>query len=660
MATPIAGTARRFPWLRTALLLLLCAAFALRMVGLASWTTGIYHDEAYYGLDALAVLQGDLQLYFPANNGREPLFVYLVAAAISALGPSILALRLPAAMLSTAAVAAAFALGARLYGRRIGLATAALMALAPWPVVLGRVGFRAGSLALVLPLAVVATLRGLAVGDRRWLAFGGALAGLCLYTYTAARALPLLAALAWAGWLLRQGDRRAALRRIALWGGAAFLVALPLLARFALDPAGSLGRPGQVSVLSPGIHQGDLAGSLARNIGGTLGMVVWRGDFIPRHNLPGRPVLGLLGAGLWLLGLARMLRRRRTADGLVGAWLLTMSLPTLLAEKAPHFLRAAGLLPALLLPVGLGAEALAARVGRVRGGRAGPLAFTLLIGVVGAAELAATLRYIGRPDPDRYQAFEGPATELALAIAALPLDTRIGEKPARRVWLDRRLRDGWAALPYLVDTEALTLVDPYDPLFGTGPGVAFLMPFALEPEHLWSEHPPGLRFAFGDGPAARGDLEAEARTLFVRVDASPVEPVATPLARFANGLVLVSGSGRILPDAGNGEEALEVLTEWEAQAPLPEGLRVFTHVLDAAGEVRAAQDAAPGHAVLPPSAWRSGDRIADRRRLSVPEGYDPARHRLIVGVYVLPSVERVPRVDAAGSEPIDHVPLPVE
>lgn len=663
---------------------MVAAAFALRLVAIESLPPGLYRDEAYYGLDAAGVLSGDLRLYFPANNGREPLFVYWVAGFVAMLGRTPVAVRLAAVAAGALMVAATYAMTARLFGRRAALLAAALAAAAPWPVILGRVGFRAGTLPLVLALAVAATARGAqraGAPDRRWLAFGGALAGLSLYTYTAARLAPL-AVLVWIVWwaLSRRGGTggrfesrptRPIAGAAAVWAAAALLVASPLLATFAMDPEATLGRPGQVSIFAPEINGGDPAAALRRNVAGTLGMVFVRGDFIPRHNIPDRPIFGPLGGALWLFGAAVALRRRRPADGLVLVWTLVMALPTMLAENAPHFLRAAGMLPAVLIPPALGVDSLAGLAGRSRWRRA---SVALVAAALVAAELSATLAYgravaAGGPEAERLGfAFESAAARLAGEVNRdVGAGWQGGWSAADRsaappfVWLDRRLRDGWTAVPFLVDIDRaiaagrLKLNDPYDPVFTTGGGVAYLMPSDLELERVWESRVPRLRVAVAEGPPALGDLDAEPRTLFVRVGASPAAIDAAPLARFADGMVLAAAAVR---PAGEGP-AIEVTAEWSAERPSAPGTAAFFQVLEG-DRLLATSDAPPGgertaRDVFPPSLWRPGDRVVDRRVLALPVALDPRRHRVIAGLYARSGGERIPVVDGAGTAVRDHV-----
>ena len=68
------------------LLLVIAMATALRFWALGTIPPGLYHDEAFNGLDALGVLEGERPVFFEANNGREPLFIYLVALICSCPG----------------------------------------------------------------------------------------------------------------------------------------------------------------------------------------------------------------------------------------------------------------------------------------------------------------------------------------------------------------------------------------------------------------------------------------------------------------------------------------------------------------------------------------------------------------------------------------------
>ncbi|HIC92782.1 MAG TPA: hypothetical protein EYP09_00830, partial [Anaerolineae bacterium] len=130
---------RPFPAEWILLLAVTIVAAALRFYAIGRLPPGLYHDEAFNGLDALRVLEGERPIFFPANNGREPLFIYLVALSVAALGRSPGAIRIVAAVLGTLTVPAAHLMAKAMFDRRVGLATAAVTAITLWHVNLSRI-----------------------------------------------------------------------------------------------------------------------------------------------------------------------------------------------------------------------------------------------------------------------------------------------------------------------------------------------------------------------------------------------------------------------------------------------------------------------------------------------------------------------------------------
>ena len=189
----------------TILLAITVAAVLLRLHRIAEIPPGIFFDEGAHGVDAVQVLQGQHAVFFPDNSGREALIVYAIALAHSLLGPSILALRLPTALSSAAAVLVLFWTGYVLFGTDeqtgiprpwrgifIGGVGAALLAVSLNHVVLGRLAFRANFLIFLLPLCLALLWRGWR--QRNWLTItlAGLCAGILQYTYIPARLLPVL------------------------------------------------------------------------------------------------------------------------------------------------------------------------------------------------------------------------------------------------------------------------------------------------------------------------------------------------------------------------------------------------------------------------------------------------------------------------------------
>jgi 4-amino-4-deoxy-L-arabinose transferase-like glycosyltransferase len=145
--------------------------------------------------------------------------------------------RLPMAILTSLAVAVIYLLARRLWGRRVALMGAALLALDPFPVGLSAVLHVDALTASFMTLSLLALLIGLTEGGLfRWVALSGALAGLAVLTKAPAIFLVPFTALVLAASFLTQREKR--LGKALGLGGAFFLwLAVAALIFCALYPA---------------------------------------------------------------------------------------------------------------------------------------------------------------------------------------------------------------------------------------------------------------------------------------------------------------------------------------------------------------------------------------------------------------------------------------
>jgi 4-amino-4-deoxy-L-arabinose transferase-like glycosyltransferase len=623
------------------LLLAVGLAAALRFYRLGEWPPGPYRDEAYNALDALSVLRGQHALFFPANNGREPFYIYLVALSIALFGPTTLALRLPAAVVGALTTLPVWLLGRAWFGRAAGLLAAVLWAITLWPVHLGRIGLRAGLLAPLLALAF--WLGTCAYRERRaWLWFAAGLVyGLSFYTYLAARFTPLLLAL-FAVYLVATG------RRARLWDGGrvlwfaagAALAVGPLAVVLLGQPELLLGRAGQVSILSPAVSGGEPLRALLGNVGRALGLYLWRGDAILRHNAllgydavlrsdnpAGRPLFDLFMAGPFLVGLGWCVWRwRRPAAAFLLLWQLVMLGPTILAEDAPHFLRAAGILPGAVFFPAIGLSLL------WQWPRLPVLIRRAAVVLLLAGSLALTVRDYTRyaQQPDVAYLWESAAAELASAARATP--------PETAVYLDRRFVEGWPSVPFLLGDRAVTSFDAANPpAVITGPAVVFAWPY--DPlDALAAAVAAPARVAVEPGPLARGDLEPQPYALYTRYTIVPGATGEPAAANFGDRFYLAAATATTKPDT------LAIALEWEAAAsrpadePLPQ---LFIHVIGPEGML-AQHDGAIGRGLWPASGWRPLLRVAERHTLALPRPFNPATDSVTVGLYDPTSGQRLP------------------
>jgi len=639
-------------------------AALLRLYALDGAPPGLYHDQAYNGLDALGVLGGDTPLFFTSNNGREPLFIYWTALLVRMLGATPGALRLASAIPGILTIPALYALGRELFDRRVAALAATLAVSTVWTLNLSRVAFRA---VLFPPLAAVALLalwRG--YRDRRagLMVLAGALYGLLFYTYLAARfsvvGMGLYALLTlwreqkafwWRGWLL--------------WGGIALVVVAPL-AWTLLSQPDALERAGQVAIWNPAINGGDLWGTLLRHLGRTLRAFIDRGDTIPRHNVPGRPIFGpLITAAFWL-GLVGALwwRRRQPAVMLCLLWLGIMLLPTVLAEDAPHFLRASGCLPALFFVPAWGLDDLW-RWLEARGWRGWAPA---LIGVVllasGLADVTSYWRHW--KGETAYYSFESGATQMAVDInrflesgwrgkgLATPPDDVENEAV---VWLDAQLWRDWPSVRYLIgERERTTLVpalqDEWPMVADDAPLMVVLWPYGQHDAAL-GHLPAGRLITVRQGADERGDLESEARGLYSVATCESPQGIATNVGARWEQRITLSGYEWVEDGAG-----WTVTLYWQCDRAVDQGYNVFCHLL-ADGRVVGQHDGPAAMGIYGTERWRGGDHIADVHRIKG-ESLIERPDTLAVGLYDWRTMEHLECLDAPKESDATRLLLPLE
>ncbi len=692
-------------WL--SLLLVLGLAAALRLWALGGGPDPFDVDEGYTGVDALRVLHGHWTLYFAANNGAEPLYVYLAALSTALLGPSAWALRLPAALAGVGSVLATYLLSRALFrgaapagrdARALALIVALLQALSLWHLHLSRDASRVGLLPLLATLGfwllweALTPLPGAGkggsywraaplprVGEREdlphsraplprvgggaggggWLCFAGAGAcfGLALYTYLPARLLPLvlLALLAHLA-LSRRGWLRARWRGLVLAAAVAALVAAPLAAYYATHWSAFTFRVDMVSLTNPWVNGGDPGGLLWRNLQGTAGMFAVRGDADPQYNVAARPVFALPLAVLFALGLVVALRRwRQPAYWLCLVWLAIMLLPGVLSASSPHFARQAGIIPVVYVFPALGGWALWQWVRR-RWPQAPTWTFGLAAAlVVGGCGLAAVVDYFGRPPA------AGPS--LLTRLAGLPPAGEVYIAGSEETAMVGSYLAGGAAVRPLLRLPlpgAYPAAPPWRqaPRFTQGfhtlllPRDAADTLYLVQQDWWWltAEQLLWARYDLEPQPRPPGLEPFRVLRLVERPGAAPWTPL--PDVGWAIGARLV---GYSLPAQARPGELIGVTLRWRVTAPLPDDpghdYTFAVGLVDADGQEVADRDWL-GH---PTAGWRDGDELVSWFDLCLPTTLAPGPLRATVALYSRADFAKRPVLDAAGASLGDHL-----
>ncbi len=377
----------RLRYLFALLLVLLVGAF-FRFHLLHELPGGLFPDEAANGLDVLSMQRGDVQPFYERGNGREALFFYLLWGNVELFGKGPWQHHAVSAGVGLLAVLLCFAVTRRLLatpdgkptsrGTWVALLAAFLMAVSSWHVVLSRTAFRANLVPLLAGLAIYLFLRARQAETpraRAWfsVATGAAFAG-GLYTYISFRVMfPLLALVLFLELLgaLRRSELGAALRRWwkpFLFGLLSFAIVVAPIARYFYQHPGSFsGRSGQVSVFSPSLNGGHLAGTIGEVFQRSVLAYFTDGDLNWRHNVSGEPFLPNLaspffGGALVIVTLlaawyvfAPNRRRDWVRWALLAGWFWSMLLPVVAtAEGIPHGLRSIGTIPAVFMLAALG------------------------------------------------------------------------------------------------------------------------------------------------------------------------------------------------------------------------------------------------------------------------------------------------------------------
>lgn len=618
---------------------------ALRLYGLGALPYGLFHDEAWEGLDGLRVLDGAHPLYFPDNNGREPIFVYLLALTLRVFGRNPLGIRAAALVFGVLTLPATYFLGRAWGGRRVGLLSTAILAGMLWHVQLSRVGFRAVALPLFIALGLGCAALALRSRSFRLAVAAGLGLGLCLYTYTAARFVPLaLLGMVAYGLIWHRHGMRGRWKLVGVMLAVTCLTMLPLAVYSLQHQDSAFTRSGDVAIWNNmGLHQGStLFGALAKSLMRTLGMFTWRGDVAWRHNVPHRPVFDPLLALAFLGGLGLAVTRWRScpAGALSVIWVAAMSLPTLLSEDAPHFLRATGVLPVVvLLPAlaldaalraleerGARAPAIADRSAIARGGSpAGIAAAAAVVGVLGLSTLFTGADYFAsRTTPSLpFSGFDFHGAYLreprcGYAFQAQLTDlTRAASETDTPVYLDKHYWDVFASVRFLLPPsdrlrffEIERVPPPPSPPFTllAWPYEGITRVVGMLPENAAITVTPG--------PWTRGDLEQPLWREYVRWSVAPASDRWNEPGRWVG---TFHGELTLRETKTTWEgDTLNLDLRWTRMGSAIQTAAVRIQALGPGDRVVAQASELVGTAYYPPLAWKPGSVVGQRVALVVP------------------------------------------
>jgi 4-amino-4-deoxy-L-arabinose transferase-like glycosyltransferase len=649
------------------LVVILVATF-LRFYRLWDLPRALWIDEAFYGLDALRVLQdGHFSIFFPQNGGREPLFIYLQAGAIALLGNAPWALRVVPAFTAILTLPIVYCLGRELfsddkYGRYIGLATAATLAVSYWHVNFSHLGFR---VILLLPTSALALLffwRGWRRARQRDFVWSGLALGLAMYTYLSARVLPfILLAFGLTLVVLGKFDRRCAksfaarqiLIGLGIVIGIAALISTPLFIYFYWCPEDLINRTASVILTAE-----DPAASPVRlvteNTVKIVRMFIDRGDLNPRHNLPGRPALDLLSMiGFWVaVFVGVILSRSKPVYILLFVWVFGMLAPSALSTDAPHFLRTLGALVPVMILAGDGLTRIWQRLLPVA--RMSLLVPSILL-FGGIVTFNDYFQVWGQNADDYPDAFDTRFNLLDQRIRGLIetsdilLPLRLYGRPTLQFALGTDFRERKALPLDLQLSRSLAVVtaqgsaDKQWVLLhkeANGKGIVYFPHTMTDVANLREGLPQPITDLRGRQVGTVIPLSEKAKMLI-----QPPLPSQRLDANFADKIRLVGydvDTQRAKPG-----QRLELALYWEPIIDLDRDYRIFVHLIDDASLVHAQWDSEPVFGFYTSGLWRRGMVVTDLYPIHIPAGISPGQFRFEVG-WISATEDRLPLLDSAG------------
>ena len=617
---------------RAALLVILLTAALLRFSVLPDFPPGIEHDEVAEVLIAEGILRGQHALFFHEAYGQEPLFLYLVAGALVLFGRNMLALRFVTATIGLLTVAAATRLARRLFDAPVALITAAGLAVMLWPVFWSRVGLRAMLLPLLMCLAADALWRALYSRNRsrRYAWLSGWWWGLAMYTYLAARGIPILLVSFLIYLAIVERDvLRSRWREIGIVGVSFVLIAAPLCVYLRQNPDLQT-RVYEVQAPLTALRQGDMRPVL-ENAARVLGMFGIRGDPIERNNYPGRPVfVEPVWVGLFCVGgCVALLQLRDARYAFTLLWLGVMLSPTLVTTDAPNFVRSLGALPAVMLLPGIGAAWLMSRAQR----RVTRLALI-------AALLLAFCWNVGLTTQDYFWRWAqipevGFVWQHDLLAVAAWLDAHLDVYNVAVGGLSNATMDA-PSLDLLLHRNDLNArwADPGSPLGSGGAfvmspeGGYFLVPSVVPLRRAVEEY---LMFA------ERALVKRHPR--FTEFGLAPRDLPAQNRIPFAGNISLLNFA--LSKEIWQPGEIFFAFSTWVVEEGQHPPLKAFLHLMDAAETLRAQHDGLDSVAQY----WQPGDYVVQSHWISLPPDLPAGAYTLRLGMYDRETLAPYPPLD---------------
>lgn len=318
-----------------AVLLLLIGAF-FRLWHLSTAPPGMSAQELINAQIAEGIKQGDVSvIYDEAVPAREGVYHTLLAISTLITGKGVILWRLPSVWIAMLTLALTASLLRYLFGDRVALMALGLMVVSFWPVWMGRAILRIGLVPLVASFAGYTLARAFRARSVQisslWFTLGGIALGVAQYVHVISwTMLVLFIAFVAYRWSIKRDTLKVHGTNVIFALALSAILTLPLLTYLSRHPG--------VREPVPLTDQPRILAEIPERVLSSIGGLALRGDLLPDHNLPGRPMMGPLIAILAVIGIGIAIARwRESSYALTLLWLGIGLIPTAFLPQKPDF-----------------------------------------------------------------------------------------------------------------------------------------------------------------------------------------------------------------------------------------------------------------------------------------------------------------------------------
>jgi len=326
----------------------------LRFWRLEGLFDGVFWDEAYKGLDAIAIREyGERPIFLNWNAGREALVAYLVAGFSFFTGYSGYTVRAVEATAGVATLVFFYLFVRQIFNHKIALLSLFLFTVSKYHIIYSRYGLRVNLILLFETATLYFLARGINVTKNRYAYFvlAGLAGGLGFYTYIPYRIFPLVVL----AFLLDRGNRiklRANIAPLAAALVVSAIVVAPLAQHYIENRQSFTDRMARTAVwaTTKKTEPKPLPVVLFVSAQDTLAMWTFKGDSMERQNVGEEQALSSFSTAFFLLGFVLFAANfRKPYAPFFLVYFFIGVLPAILAESAPHASRNLGALPAAIV-----------------------------------------------------------------------------------------------------------------------------------------------------------------------------------------------------------------------------------------------------------------------------------------------------------------------